>query len=319
MNFQKKRAMTPKGEMSGNGSGPAIMMMPSHIRATFMPNPPIKHLPSFKRHVLQSDNYITEDEEDDAPVVRREKKAGPSGVTVIPTSFPRKKRGAGIAGVASFLQNFERTAPPPRTINPTPRSLREARRKSAQKENEARLAPIIEAYRAEQKGCGGEHPVSGMNCYNTLFVGRIAYEVTERKLLREMEAFGPVKDLKLVTDRNGKSAGYAFVEYEHEEDMKRAYRGADGMRLEGRPIVADVERGHTVPNWLPRRLGGGLGGTRLVLLLFDLICTCVPLFISYSTIFTIHVLQCKDSEEETKMYSWQEDSTPPNKMHNPPK
>ena len=41
MSFQqKKRAMTPKGQMSGNGSGPAIMMMIPRIRATFMPNPP---------------------------------------------------------------------------------------------------------------------------------------------------------------------------------------------------------------------------------------------------------------------------------------
>ena len=75
-------------------------------------------------------------------------------------------------------------------------------------------------------------------------------------------------DLKLVADKKtGKSRGYAFVEYENEEDMKRAYRAADGMRLEGRPIVVDVERGHTVPNWLPRRLGGGLGATRSVLTL----------------------------------------------------
>lgn len=109
----------------------------------------------------------------------------------------------------------------------------------------------------------GEHPETGMNCYNTLFVGRLAYEASERKLLREFEQFGPVKDVKLITCKDKKSRGYAFIEYEHEEDMKRAYRSADGMRIEGRPIVVDVERGHTVPNWLPRRLGGGLGGTRL--------------------------------------------------------
>lgn len=35
------------------------------------------------------------------------------------------------------------------------------------------------------------------------------------------------------------------------------------MRIEGRDIVVDVERAHTVPSWLPRRLGGGLGGTRI--------------------------------------------------------
>ncbi|KAL7518742.1 hypothetical protein ACHAWX_003552 [Stephanocyclus meneghinianus] len=254
--------MTPKGQMSGNGSGPAIMMMPPHIRATFMPNPPLRHLPPFQRHILQCENYITDDEEDAAPIRPKPKSTGPSGVPLIPTSFPPKKRGVGITGVASFLQHFERTAPPPRRINPTPKSIREAKRKASRAANETRLAPLVEAYRIEQRTCGGEHPVSGMNCYNTLFVGRLAYEVTERKLLREMEAFGPVKDLKLITWR-GKSRGYAFVEYEHEEDMKRAYRAADGMRLEGRAIVVDVERGHTVPNWLPRRFGGGLGGTRL--------------------------------------------------------
>ena len=118
-------------------------------------------------------------------------------------------------------------------------------------------------------------------------MGRLAYEVSERKLLREFEQFGPVKNVKLVVDREGKSRGYAFVEYEHEEDMKRAYKGADGMRLEGRPIVADVARGYTVPNWLPRRLGGGLGGTRLVLHRLYLLAFHVEHFYSL-TLFTFH-------------------------------
>ena len=124
---------------------------------------------------------------------------------------------------------------------------------------EERVEPLIEAYRKEQRKCGGEY--GGMNCYNTLFVGRLAYEVAERKLLREMEAFGPIKDIKIVKDKDGRSK-YGFVEYDNEEDMKRAYRAADGMKIEGRHIVVDVERGHTVPTWLPRRLGGGLGGAR---------------------------------------------------------
>ncbi|KAL7439811.1 hypothetical protein ACHAXM_006861 [Skeletonema potamos] len=254
--FKKQRAMTPKGQMSGNGSGPAIMMMPDLIRATFMPNPPLKHLPPFKRHVLMSDNYVTDEENNAPPPTAAAKKT-------IPTSFPRKKRGAGLTGVSSFLHHFERTQPPERKVNPTPQSLKKERDAKRKSEHDAKLKPMIESYREEQKQCAGEF-TNGMNCYNTLFVGRLAYEVTERKLLREMEAFGPVKDLKLVTNKStGKSRGYAFVEYEHEEDMKRAYRAADGMRLEGRAIVVDVERGHTVPNWLPRRLGGGLGGTRL--------------------------------------------------------
>lgn len=212
--------MTPRGQMSrGANSGPAIMMMPPHIRATFVPNPPLKPIPPLKNK--------------------------------------RKKEWTGVSGQ---LHLFEKGSPPKRREKPTPKEMKELKQEKKRREHEAQLEPKIEAYRKEQRECGGEY--DGMNCYNTLFVGRLAYEVTERKLLREMETFGPIKDIKITKDKEGKSRGYAFIEYEHEEDMKRAYRAADGMRIEGRPVVADVERGHTVPTWLPRRLGGGLGGTR---------------------------------------------------------
>lgn len=41
-----------------------------------------------------------------------------------------------------------------------------------------------------------------------------------------------------------------------------AYKHADGKKIDGRRVLVDVERGRTVKGWLPRRLGGGLGGTR---------------------------------------------------------
>ena len=41
-----------------------------------------------------------------------------------------------------------------------------------------------------------------------------------------------------------------------------AYKHADGKKVDGRRVLVDVERGRTVRGWLPRRLGGGLGGTR---------------------------------------------------------
>ena len=211
-----------RGQPARSGdSGPAVMLMPPHIRATFMPPPPLKSIP--------------------------------------PIKFRRKHP---IMGVAAFLDKFETAPPPPREVKPTPLTLKEEKRKKREKEHAEKLEPLIASYRQEQQQCEGKF--QGMNCYNTLFVGRLAYEVTERKLLREMEAFGPVRDIKLVVNREGKSKGYAFVEYENEEDMKRAYRATDGMRIEGREMVVDVERGHTVPTWLPRRLGGGLGGTRYV-------------------------------------------------------
>jgi U1 small nuclear ribonucleoprotein len=79
--------------------------------------------------------------------------------------------------------------------------------------------------------------------------------------------------LKIVYDREGKSTGYAFAEFEHERDMLcsrlakfmraciliafplAAYKKMDGHKIDGRRVVVDVERARTVKEWLPRRLG----------------------------------------------------------------
>ncbi|KAI8022752.1 U1 small nuclear ribonucleoprotein 70 kDa [Camellia lanceoleosa] len=65
--------------------------------------------------------------------------------------------------------------------------------------------------------------------------------------------------IRLVTDReSNKPRGYAFIEYMHTRDMK-----VDGKKLDNRRVLVDVEHDRTVPNWRPRRLGGGVGTTRL--------------------------------------------------------
>lgn len=93
-------------------------------------------------------------------------------------------------------------------------------------------------------------------------MGRISYETTEKQLRQEFEQYGPVKKVRLIEDEEGKSRGYAFVEYEKEADMKSAYKHADGKKIDGRRVVVDVERGRTVRDWLPRKFGGGIGETR---------------------------------------------------------
>lgn len=104
-----------------------------------------------------------------------------------------------------------------------------------------------------------------LDAYKTLFVGRLAYSTTEAQLRREFERYGPIRALRMVTVKGeeAKARGYAFIEYEREKDMRSAYVDADGLRLDGRRIVVDVERGRTVKGWRPRRLGGGLGKTRV--------------------------------------------------------
>ncbi|KAK3033810.1 hypothetical protein RJ639_034228, partial [Escallonia herrerae] len=130
--------------------------------------------------------------------------------------------------------------------------------------------------------------------YKTLFVARLNYETTESRIKREFEAYGPIKRflvralaatktlpfgfrgyqkhfsssedflVRLVADKEkNRPRGYAFIEYMHTRDMKAAYKQADGRKLDNRRVLVDVERGRTVPNWRPRRLGGGLGTTRV--------------------------------------------------------
>lgn len=75
--------------------------------------------------------------------------------------------------------------------------------------------------------------------------------------------YGPVKNVTLVYDSlTQKPRGYGFIEFEHERDMKNAYKHADGRKIDNRRVLVDVERGRTVKDWKPRRLGTGLGSSR---------------------------------------------------------
>lgn len=107
------------------------------------------------------------------------------------------------------------------------------------------------------------NPDSTSDPYRTLFVARLNYDTTEAKLRREFESYGPIKRICMIQDRvQGKARGYAFIEYKKEKDMHDAYKRADGKRIDGRRVLVDVERGRTHKGWLPRRLGGGLGGRK---------------------------------------------------------
>ncbi|RNA02583.1 U1 small nuclear ribonucleo 70 kDa, partial [Brachionus plicatilis] len=89
------------------------------------------------------------------------------------------------------------------------------------------------------------------------------YDTSESKLRREFEAYGKIRQIKLVHDiKTGKPRGYAFVEYEDENSMHAAYKRADGKKIDGRRVVVDIERGRTIKGWKPRRLGGGKAGRK---------------------------------------------------------
>jgi len=98
----------------------------------------------------------------------------------------------------------------------------------------------------------------------TLFIGRLNYSTNEDTLRRKMEQFGRVKRVHIVHhSKTGKPRGYAFIEFDKERELKEAYDRADGMKIDDKRIVVDYEFGRNDKDWKPRRLGGGLGGTRI--------------------------------------------------------
>ncbi|KAM9393700.1 U1 small nuclear ribonucleoprotein 70 kDa [Pholidichthys leucotaenia] len=175
------------------------------------------------------------------------------------TKLPHEKHhNQPYSGIAFFIRHFEdpRDAPPP-----TRAETREERLERKRREKIERRQAVVEK---ELKLWDPHNDQNAQgDAFKTLFVARVNYDTTESKLRREFEVYGPIKRIYIVYNKKtGKPRGYAFIEYEHERDMHSAYKHADGKKIDGRRVLVDVERGRTVKGWHPRRLGGGLGGTR---------------------------------------------------------
>uniref|UniRef100_A0A5B7B9R5 Putative U11/U12 small nuclear ribonucleoprotein isoform X2 n=1 Tax=Davidia involucrata TaxID=16924 RepID=A0A5B7B9R5_DAVIN len=99
--------------------------------------------------------------------------------------------------------------------------------------------------------------------YCTVFVGHLSHLTTEDTLCKAMSKYGKVKNLRLVRHIvTGASSGYAFVEYETEREMRRAYEDSHHSIIDDSEIIVDYNRQQLMPGWIPRRLGGGLGGKK---------------------------------------------------------
>ncbi|XP_004287907.1 PREDICTED: U1 small nuclear ribonucleoprotein 70 kDa [Fragaria vesca subsp. vesca] len=175
---------------------------------------------------------------------------------------PEKRKCPPLTGIAQYVSNFAEPGDPqysaPVEKGETPAQRRARIHQLRLEKGAAKAAEELEKYDPNS-----DPNISG-DPYKTLFIARLNYETTESKLRREFDAYGPIKRVRLVTDKeSNKPRGYAFIEYMHTRDMKAAYKQADGKKIESRRVLVDVERGRTVPNWRPRRLGGGLGTTRV--------------------------------------------------------
>ncbi|KAM3407923.1 hypothetical protein ACQJBY_001324 [Aegilops geniculata] len=174
----------------------------------------------------------------------------------------QKRKLPAYTGMAQFVSRFAEPgdpeyAPPVPTCE-TKAEKKDRIRKLKLEQGADKVAKELQNYDPQSD------PNTTSDPYKTLFVARLNYETSESRVKREFEAYGPIKRVRLVTDKDtSKPRGYAFIEYMHTRDMKNAYKQADGRKVDNKRVLVDVERGRTVPNWRPRRLGGGLGSSRI--------------------------------------------------------
>lgn len=88
-----------------------------------------------------------------------------------------------------------------------------------------------------------------------LYVGNLAYTVSEHQLRDLFSQAGEVKEVTMILDRmTQRSKGFGFVEMANPQDAQKAIEMFNGQDLEGRPLTVNIAR--------PReeRPSGGMGG-----------------------------------------------------------
>ena len=74
----------------------------------------------------------------------------------------------------------------------------------------------------------------------TVFLSNLSYEVDDDRIRDTMVSSGPIVEVRLIKKPDGKSKGYAFVEFEH-RDSAVAALARDNEQLDGRPMyVSEV-------------------------------------------------------------------------------
>jgi cold-inducible RNA-binding protein len=90
-----------------------------------------------------------------------------------------------------------------------------------------------------------------------LYVGNLAYDVTEDELAAEFGAYGKVESVAVPSDKmSGRPRGFGFVEMASKSEAEAAIAGLNGKTLKDRTIVVNESRPRT------ENRGGGSYGNR---------------------------------------------------------
>jgi RNA recognition motif-containing protein len=86
-----------------------------------------------------------------------------------------------------------------------------------------------------------------------LYVGGLAYSVTDDQLRQLFVSHGSVESAKVITDReSNRSRGFGFVEMSTQEEAEKAISALNGTQLDGRSLTVNMSK--------PREDSGRGGG-----------------------------------------------------------
>jgi len=91
-----------------------------------------------------------------------------------------------------------------------------------------------------------------------IYVGNLAYSVTEEDLRKAFEAFGQVASANVIRDQfSDRSKGFGFVEMPESSEAQAAISGLNGKELNGRTLNVNEAKPRA-----DRDRSGGFGGRR---------------------------------------------------------
>ena len=98
----------------------------------------------------------------------------------------------------------------------------------------AQQGPTLRNIAARDTWAEGGLAERGSSC---MYVGNLAYGVTESELHGAFSRYGSVVDVKVMNDRaTGQSRGFAFVTFSSAQSMQKAIHAMNGQTLAGRPL-----------------------------------------------------------------------------------
>ena len=103
---------------------------------------------------------------------------------------------------------------------------------------------------------GSETPSWSMMVGRKLYVGNLAYQVSDADLEQLFSEFGTVQSAQVIQDRDtGRSKGFGFVEMGSDAEAQAAIQGLHDQEVNGRRLTVNEAKPRE-----PRSGGGGYGG-----------------------------------------------------------